>query len=91
MSRLPCRAPSARPELSESRLSFEVEPAEAAVYVDGHFAGGARELNSMADDGFVVGAGEHHVTVTCPGYRETTIDVMAPARRSARVRVRLRK
>ncbi len=82
--------PSAIPENSDSRLSFEIEPAEAAVYVDGRFAGGARELNAMSE-GFAVDPGEHHVTVTCPGYRETTVEVMAPARRSARVAVRLRK
>jgi PEGA domain len=82
--------PSSSPALSDSRLSFEVDPEESAVYVDGRFAGGARELNSMSE-GFAVEAGEHRITVTCPGYRETTVEVMAPARRSARVRVRLRK
>ena len=83
-------APPASPELSDSRLSFEVEPEEAAVYIDGRFAGGARELNSR-DGGFAVEAGEHRITVVCPGYRERTVNVIAPARRSARVRVSLVK
>ncbi|MGH9442215.1 MAG: hypothetical protein ACRD16_08050 [Thermoanaerobaculia bacterium] len=78
------------PEASDSHLSFEVEPLDAAVYVDGHFAGGARELNSLGE-GFAVPAGEHRVVVTCPGFAEKTVEVVAPARRSARVRVRLTK
>ncbi len=82
--------PTESPAVSDSRLSFEIDPEEAAVYVDGRFAGGARELDAMSE-GFAVEAGEHRVTVTCPGYRETTVEIMAPARRSARVRVRLRK
>jgi hypothetical protein len=74
--------------MSDSLLYFEIEPEEAAVYVDGHFAGGARDLNSM-NEGFAIEAGVHHVTVTCPGYRESTLNVTAGAGKDARVKIRL--
>jgi hypothetical protein len=73
---------------ADARLFFEVEPAEAAIYIDGRFAGGAQDLNSM-DEGFVVEPGEHHITVVCPGYRESTLVVTAGGRKTTRVRLSL--
>jgi hypothetical protein len=84
----PPEAPRMGGEVSDTRLSFDIEPDEAAVYIDGRFAGGARELNSMRE-GFSVEPGQHHVTVTCPGYRESTIEVTAGNHRGARVRLSL--
>ena len=82
------RNADAQEQASEAMLTFEVEPEEAAVDIDGRFAGGARDLNSM-DEGFVVEPGRHHITVTCPGYRESTIDVTAGLHRRAKVRLSL--
>jgi hypothetical protein len=82
----PADEPSARP--GESRLFFEIDPPEAAVYIDGHFAGAAHDLNSMSE-GFAIEPGDHHVTVTCPGYRERTITVNAESSRDGQVKLRL--
>ena len=71
-----------------SRLYFDIEPAEAAVYIDGHFAGAAHDLNTMSE-GFTIEPGEHRVTVTCPGFRERTLRVSTGEGKDSRVRLHL--
>jgi hypothetical protein len=75
---------------SEARIVFNVSPPDAAVYLDGHFAGSARELDGLTG-GLSVPVGEHSVTVTGPGYREATIRVQASTARSARARLELKR
>jgi hypothetical protein len=82
-------APSAVPS-GEARIVFDVSPPDAAVYVDDHFAGSARELGGLPE-GLSVSAGEHRITVTCPGYREATMRVSASASSSGRAKLALKR
>jgi hypothetical protein len=81
--------PSAVPS-GDARIVFEVSPPDAAVYVDDHFAGSARELGGLSE-GLSVPAGEHRITVTCPGYREATLRVSASASAQGRVKLSLKR
>ena len=62
--------------LERGRLRFDVEPADAAVYVDDRYVGTGEELGGLAR-GFPVRAGKHTVTVVRPGYAAKTMDVEA--------------
>ncbi|MEM8962356.1 MAG: PEGA domain-containing protein [Acidobacteriota bacterium] len=58
------------------RLRFEVEPEDAAVYLDGQLLGIAGELK-FNNNGFTVTPGEHVIEISRPGYEteSVTIDV----------------
>ena len=56
------------------RLRFEVEPDDAAVYLDDRYVGTAEELADLRR-GLAVKPGKHTVTVVRPGYATKTIDV----------------
>jgi len=81
---------SAMESASEARIVFDVSPPDAAVYVDDHFAGSARELDGLTG-GLSVSPGEHRITVTCPGYRESTLRVQASAARSGKAKLELKR
>ena len=59
---------------SQGRLRFEIEPDDAAVYVDDRYVGTAEELGALSR-GLRVKPGKHTVTVVRPGYGSETIDV----------------
>lgn len=86
----PPEAPPAISGSSEARIVFDVSPPDAAVYVDDHFAGSARELNGLPG-GLAVPVGEHRVTVTCPGYREATIRIQSSEAQKERARIDLKR
>jgi hypothetical protein len=59
---------------SQGRLRFEIEPDDAAVYVDDRYVGTAEELGGLSR-GLRVKPGKHVVTVVRPGYGTKTVDV----------------
>jgi PEGA domain len=67
------RGQSPRAEV-RTRLRLNVEPSDAAVYVDNRFVGTAEEVNSL-ERGVSVSPGKHTVTVSRPGFRDKTSDI----------------
>lgn len=67
------RAPSASGE-EPGRIAFSVWPADAVVYLDGHFLGAADELAHLSA-GLIVDPGRHTVEVVRPGYRSVRREV----------------
>ena len=61
---------------SPGRLRFEIEPDDAAVYVDDRYIGTAEELGGLSR-GLRVKPGKHVVTVVRPGYGSKTVNVEA--------------
>ena len=59
---------------ARTRLRLNVEPSDAAVYVDNRFVGTAEEVNSL-ERGVSVSPGKHTVTVSRPGFRDKTSDI----------------
>jgi hypothetical protein len=59
---------------AQGRLRFEIEPDDAAVYVDDRYVGTAEELAGLSR-GLRVQPGRHTVTVVRPGYETKTVDV----------------
>ena len=84
----PAEPPAARE--TDSRIVFDVSPPDAAIYVDDRFMGSARELNGLGG-GVAVPPGEHRITVTCPGYRDTTLRLETSAAKGGRAEVELKK
>ena len=58
---------------SESGISFEITPENAAVFVDGTYVGTAGEFGPAAQP-LDLAPGHHRVEVRAPGYRTTTFD-----------------
>ena len=73
---------------SRTRLRLNVEPSDAAVYVDNRFVGTAEEVNSL-ERGVSVSAGKHTVTVSRPGFRDKTTDVTVEAGRMETLEISL--
>jgi hypothetical protein len=61
---------------SQGRFRFEVEPDDAAVYLDDRYVGTAEELGGLSR-GLRVAPGRHTVTVVRPGYGTKTVEVEA--------------
>jgi hypothetical protein len=59
---------------SQGRLRFEVEPDDAAVYLDDRYVGTAEELGDLSR-GLRLSPGNHVVTVVRPGYETKTVTV----------------
>jgi len=57
-----------------SRLRFEIEPSDAAVYLDDDYVGTGKELAGLSR-GVPVDAGKHTVSVVRPGFVTKTIEV----------------
>jgi hypothetical protein len=74
----------------EGRIVFDISPPDAAIYIDDHFAGSARELNGLPE-GLAVSPGEHRVVATCPGYREATTRVQVSGTRIGRAAISLKQ
>jgi hypothetical protein len=58
---------------SEGGISFEITPANAAVFVDGTYVGTAEEFGP-AEQPLDLAPGHHRVELSAPGYRTTTSD-----------------
>ena len=71
-------------------LRLSLEPADAAVYLDGHLIGVAADI-ARADGGTLVTPGSHTITVTRPGFRSRTVTVDVFAGESKRVELALEK
>jgi len=88
--------PPTRPDVRDlepaerGRLRFEVEPEDAAVYLDDRYVGTGEELASLRR-GIPVGPGKHTVTVVRPGYGTKTVDVEAKPGAAIDVVVELEK
>ncbi len=74
----------------QGRLRFEVEPDDAAVYLDDRYVGTAEELGGLSR-GLRVKAGRHTVTVVRPGYGTKTVDVESKAGAAVDVVIELEK
>jgi hypothetical protein len=59
---------------SQGRLRFEIEPDDAAVYVDDRYVGTAEEVGGLGR-GLRLKPGKHVVTVVRPGYATKTVNV----------------
>lgn len=75
---------------SQGRLRFEIEPDDAAVYVDDRYVGTAEELSGLRR-GLRVNPGKHVVTVVRPGYGTKTVDVESKPGAAVDVVVELEK
>jgi hypothetical protein len=73
---------------SRTRLRLNIEPSDAAVYVDNRFVGTAEEVNSL-ERGVSISAGKHTVTVSRPGFRDKTADVTVEAGRMETLEISL--
>ncbi|MBP7677606.1 MAG: PEGA domain-containing protein [Thermoanaerobaculia bacterium] len=95
-------APKARGDVKEGRfdrealpaergrLRFEIEPADAAVYLDDDYVGTGEELAGLRR-GVPVDAGKHTVSVVRPGFVTKTIEVEAKPGAAIDVVVELEK
>ena len=70
-------APPPRPS-SRARITFQVTPDDAAVYMDDRYLGAADDL-AASTGGVVADPGTHTITVTRPGYKSKTLEVTAHA------------
>lgn len=57
-----------------SEIKLKVTPERAAVFVDGDFAGYAKQFNGMGR-GMLVSPGDHHIKIALAGYQEFNTDV----------------
>ena len=81
-----------RPRAAETRtrLRLNVEPSDAAVYVDNRFVGTAEEVNSL-ERGVSIAPGKHTVTVSRPGFRDKTMDVTVEQGRTEELEISLNR
>jgi hypothetical protein len=75
---------------ARTRLRLNVEPSDAAVYVDNRFVGTAEEVNSL-ERGVSVSAGKHTVTVSRPGFRDKTTDITVEQGRTETLEISLNR
>jgi hypothetical protein len=73
---------------ARTRLRLNVEPSDAAVYVDNRFVGTAEEVNSL-ERGVSISAGKHTVTVSRPGFRDKTSEITVEQGRTATLEISL--
>lgn len=74
----------------QGRLRFEIEPDDAAVYLDDRYVGTAEELGGLSR-GLRVTPGRHTVTVVRPGYATKTVDVESSPGKAIDVVIELEK
>lgn len=70
----------------EARVTVEVHPLNADVWLDGAYLGGSRELTNLE---VTVVRGRHLLTIAAPGYKSRFIVVDATTERTSRVTVDL--
>lgn len=83
-------APSTPASPQRGRIQFRVQPADAAVYVDDHFAGTAEELSTLLR-GLQVAPGPHKIVVSRPGYATDASQVDVAPGATERVEISLDK
>jgi hypothetical protein len=81
------RGQSPRAEV-RTRLRLNVEPSDAAVYVDNRFVGTAEEVSSL-ERGITVSPGKHTVTVSRPGFRDKSSDITVEQGRTETLEISL--
>ena len=54
-------------------VSFEIQPSDAQVYVDGRYVGTVGQFSPMSQP-LGLTAGRHHIQITAPGYRTMELD-----------------
>jgi hypothetical protein len=54
-------------------MSFEIQPANAQIYVDGRYVGTVGQFSPLSQP-LGLTAGRHHIQITAPGYRPTEFD-----------------
>jgi hypothetical protein len=54
-------------------ISFEIQPSDAQVYVDGQYVGTVGQFTSRSQP-LGLTAGRHHIQITAPGYRTMDLD-----------------
>jgi hypothetical protein len=80
-------APGSRSE-ARTRLRLNVEPSDAAVYIDNRFVGTAEEVNSL-ERGVAISAGKHTVTVSRPGFRDKNSEITVEQGRTETLEISL--
>jgi hypothetical protein len=80
----------AKPRVGKASLRFAVEPAQAAVYLDGEFVGTGEELSQLVR-GLAVEPGEHKVEVMAPGYAGQTREITVEPGQELEVQVQLQR
>jgi len=55
-------------------VSFEIQPANAQLYVDGRYVGTVGQFSPTSQP-LGLTAGRHHIQITAPGYRTMDLDV----------------
>jgi hypothetical protein len=73
---------------ARTRLRLNVEPSDAAVYVDNRFVGTAEEVNSL-ERGVSIAAGKHTVTVSRPGFKDKTSEITVEQGRTETLEISL--
>ncbi|MEM7583428.1 MAG: PEGA domain-containing protein [Acidobacteriota bacterium] len=87
--------PAPRPEPSPGdsqigRLAIKGSPADAAVYLDGHFVGTAGEIADLSA-GLIVEPGDHVIELVRPGYETRREPVSVPVGQRLDLELNLRK
>lgn len=72
-----------------ARLLLAVEPADAAIYLDGRFLGTGDELGARA--GLMIDPGDHELEVVRPGYESKTTTFTAEAGEEVELTVELER
>ena len=63
-----------QPSAETGGVSFEITPADAAVFVDGVYVGAARNFSATAPP-LLLAASRHHFELRAQGYQSMTFDV----------------
>jgi hypothetical protein len=80
----------APPPAARARIQFRIEPGDAVVYLDDHFAGTGEELSSL-NRGLIVAPGAHKIVVSRPGYETQASQVEVTAERPQLVEITLER
>ena len=83
------RSDNRSPSSDDTWIRLNVEPRDAAIYMDDRFIGTASELD--AENGIAVPPGNHTLVVSRPGYRDKRIPVNVSRGETETVDVRLER
>jgi len=54
-------------------MSFEIQPSDAQIYVDGRYVGTVGQFSPTSQP-LGLAVGRHHIRITAPGYRAMEFD-----------------
>ncbi len=80
--------PASKPRSQVAFLKFLVEPADAALWIDGTFRGAAEQFDGNPER-IKVSAGKHTIELTRPGYRTHTAEIRLGPEQERTIRVTL--